>query len=99
MSCLSWVENRKQKKDEKTIKCAPLRLELKRQHPGYEVRQYNIIIDVLGGYSQETSGLVRNLLGPLKGRDVLRRIQKAVLSSSLNIARTFKIVLNIECVL
>ena len=45
-----WVENRK----------------LKRQHLGYEVRQYNIIIVVLGGYSQETSDRVRNLLGPLE---------------------------------
>ena len=88
MSCL-WVENRKLKEEKKTTKYAPLRLELKRQHPGYEVRQYNTIIDVLGGYSKETSDRVRNLLGPLKGRDVLRRMQKAVLRSSLNIAGFF----------
>ena len=36
MSC-PWVENRKQ--EEKMTKYAPLRLEPKRQHPGYEVRQ------------------------------------------------------------
>ena len=53
ISC-PWVENRKQK-EEKTTKYAPLRLELKRQHPGYEICQYNVIIDVLGGYSKETS--------------------------------------------
>ena len=46
ISC-PWVENRKQK-EEKTAKYAPLRLELKRQHPGYEICQYNVIIDVFG---------------------------------------------------
>ena len=74
------------------VKVTRWQMELKKQHPGYEVRQYNIVIDVLGGYSKETSDQVRNLLGPLKGRDVLREVQKAVLSSSLNIERTFEIV-------
>ena len=46
---------------------------------------------VVGGYSKEASDRVRNLLGPLKGRDVLMKMQKAVLSSSLNIARTLKL--------
>ena len=91
MSC-PWVENRRQKEEKKTTKYAPrLRLELKRQHPWFKVRQYNIIIDILGEYSKETNDRARNMLGPLKGRDVLRRMQKAVLSSSLNMARLLKI--------
>ena len=49
MSC-PWIENRKQKNQEKTTKYAPLRWELKQQHKGYTIKQYNIIIDVLGGY-------------------------------------------------
>ena len=85
-----WVENRRQKEEEKTGKYAPLRLELKQQHPGYEVRQYNIIIDVLGGYSKETTNWVRNLVSLLKGR--CEKDAKISVSSSLNIARTFKIV-------
>ena len=36
MSC-PWMDNRKQKEEEKTLKYAPLRLELKRQHPGYKI--------------------------------------------------------------
>ena len=33
---------------EKTAKYGPLRWELKLQYPGYEVKQFSIIIDVLG---------------------------------------------------
>ena len=36
---------------EKTAKYGPLRWELKQQYPGYQVKQFNIIIDVLGGWS------------------------------------------------
>ena len=61
MSC-PWIENRKQKNQEKT-KYAPLRWELKQQHRGYTIKQYNIIIDVLGGYSSETRENVILLLG------------------------------------
>ena len=35
MSC-PWKDNKKQK-EEKTLKYAPLRLELKRQHPGFKI--------------------------------------------------------------
>ena len=45
MSC-PWTENREKKQEEKTIKYGPLRWELKQQFPGYDIRQYNIIIDV-----------------------------------------------------
>ena len=38
--------------EEKTLKYAPLRLELKRQHPGFKIGQFNIVIDALGGYSR-----------------------------------------------
>ena len=33
------MDNRKQKEEEKTLKYAPLRLELKRQHPGFKIRK------------------------------------------------------------
>ena len=48
-----WIENRKQKNQEKTTKYAPLRWELKQQHRGYTIKEYNIIIDVLGGIRQK----------------------------------------------
>ena len=90
MSC-TWVENREQKEKEKTLKYAPLRLELKQQYPGYRINQVTIIIDVLGGYSKELYSRVRDLLGAERSKECLRRMQKSVLSSSLNIVRSFKV--------
>ena len=90
MSCL-WISNREKKSEEKTMKYGPLRWELKEQYKGYEVHQYNIIMDVLGGWSRETEISVRPLVG-WKTTQVLERLQKAVLSATLNIARTFKVV-------
>ena len=61
MSC-SWTENREKKQKEKTIEYGPLRWELKQQFPGCDIRQYNIIVDVLGVWSteeDETKGTVR----------------------------------------
>lgn len=63
MSC-PWTENREKKQEEKTIKYGPLRGELKQQFPGYDIRQYNIIIDVLGGWSSEVDEAMRELFGP-----------------------------------
>ena len=47
MSC-PWMDNRAIKDAEKTAKYGPLRWELKQQYPGYVMKQFNIIIDVLG---------------------------------------------------
>ena len=66
-----------------------LRFELKKQYPSYDVEQYNIITDVLGGWSRDVDLTMRKLFGS-KGYDILRRMQKATISSSLNIVRTFK---------
>ena len=86
-----WIEKRKQNNQEKTTKYAPLRWELKQQHKGYTIKQYNIIIDVLGGYSSETRENVILLLGKTKADKTLFNMQKAVISSTLNITRSFKV--------
>ena len=79
MSC-PWVNNRKRKDEKKALKYRPLRWELKQQLPDYEMKQYNIIIDALGGWSRDLD---------VRGRstDVLRKIQRAVFSGTLNIER------------
>ena len=64
------------------MKYGPLRWELKEQYKGYEVHQYNIIMDVLGGWSEETEISVRSLVGR-KTTQVLEKMQKAVLSATL----------------
>ena len=62
MSC-PWMENREEKQEEKTIKYGPLHWKLKQQFPGYDIRLYNIIINVLGGWSTEVDKTMRKLFG------------------------------------
>ena len=79
-----WINNHDKKDEEKTLKYGPLRWELKQQFPGYHVEQYNVIIDVMGGWSRDLDATMRKMLGP-RGRDILLRMQRAVISSTLNI--------------
>ena len=88
MSC-PWIQqNREEKTDEKTAKYEPLRWELKQRFPKYKVTQYNIIIDVLGGYSKDVIQALKQLVGE-KSNAVALQMKKAVLTSTLKIARTF----------
>ena len=82
-----WVENRCQKEAEKTRKYGPLRYELKQHFKGYKLKQFNIIMEVLGGYSVHLEENVKRLVGK-KSNQVLRNMQKSVISSTLT--RTFK---------
>ena len=68
----------------------PLRWKLKQQFPGYDIRKYNIIIDVLNGWSIEVDETMRELFGA-RGGEILLRMQRAVISHTLNIARTLKV--------
>ena len=85
ISC-PWLDKR-----EKTLKYEPLRWELPRQYPGYKIAQLNVIMVVLGGWSKELDVEINKIFGA-RSSDVLKRMPKAVLSSSLNIARTFKVI-------
>ena len=90
MSC-PWIENREAKSSDKTTKYGPLRWELQQRYPGYRVTQHNIIIDVLGGYSQDLTNSLKLLVGT-RYRSVLAQMQRSVITSSLHIARSFKVV-------
>ena len=92
MSC-PCLENHQLNDLEKTQKYGPLRWELKRQFQGYKVTQHNIIMGVLGGYSKDVGKTVETLAGG-RGEEILRRMQKLVLCNSLNIARSFKVLVN-----
>ena len=85
-----WTQNREKKQEEKTIKYGSLRWELKQQFPGYDIRQYNIIIDVLGGWSTDVDEAMRELFGA-RGGEILLRMQRAVISHTLNITRTLEV--------
>ena len=88
MSC-PWVTNREKKK-EKTTKYGPLHWELKQNYQGFKVKQYNIIMDVLGGWSRDLGDELNELVGS-KSMGVLHNMKKAVISGTLNISRTFKV--------
>ena len=72
-----WMEYREKKSEEKTVKYGPLRFELNKQYPRYDVEQCNIIIDVLrgggGGWSKDVDLTMKKLFGR-RGYDVLRRM-------------------------
>ena len=89
MSC-PWLDNHEVKEMEKTQKYGPLMWELRERNPGYQVKQYNIIIDVLGGFSADVSQTVKELVGE-KSATILQRLQRSVISSTLNFACSFKI--------
>ena len=55
--------------------------ELKQRYNGYRFEQYNLIIDVLGGYSKHLKKSLRKLLGA-RARSVLERMQKSVISNT-----------------
>ena len=82
ISC-PWIEHREKKSEEKTAKYGPLRFELKKQYPGYNLEQCNIIITLLVGRLRDLDLTMRKLFGS-RGDDVLRSVQKATVSSSLN---------------
>ena len=90
MSC-PWITNREEKSEKKTNKYAPLRLELRQQHAGYDLEQHNIVLDVLGGCLETVRNSIRELTAEkTKAGKTLNRIQKAILKNSLYIARCFK---------
>ena len=89
MSC-PWIKSRTKKDEEKTLKYGPMMWELKQRYNGYWVEQYNVIIDVVGDYSEHLEKSLTKLLRA-RARGVLERMQKSVILNTLNIAKTFKI--------
>ena len=75
MSC-PWIENREEKDAEKTTKCGPLCWELEQRYPEYRVTQFNIIVDVLGGYSRDVRKALKELVGD-KSDTIALQIQKS----------------------
>ena len=86
MSC-PWIDNRGKKDEEKTAKYGPLRWELKQRYPDYKIEP---IIDVLGGWGEEVERDIFGIVGD-KASKVLKKMQRSIISSSLNIGRTFKV--------
>lgn len=89
VSCLGVNNSWEKKSKKKTVKYAPVRWELKQHHfPVYKLKQHNIIIDALEEWSREMDTTMYKIVGS-RSKEMLKRMHKAVLSSMLNIARTF----------
>ena len=86
-----WLDNRAKKDSMKPEKYQPLRWDLTKQYPGYKIVQLNVIMDVLGGWSKELDVEMSKIFGA-RSSDIVKRIKKGALSSSMNIARTFKVI-------
>ena len=84
------MANRKHKEEEKTSKYAPLRWEIRQQYPHYKTAKYNVIVDVLWGVSRKTLDSIKDFVGVREDK-ILLDMQKAVISSTLNIAQSFKV--------
>ena len=82
MSC-PCVENRDDEAMENTSKYGPLRCEIEQRHTDYKVTQHNIIIDVLGRYSQDFTKTLKKLVEN-RCRSVATQMQKSVVTSYLH---------------
>ena len=80
----------KQKEEEKTSKYAPLRCEIRQQYPHFKIAKYNVIVDVLWGVSRKTLDSIKDFVG-VRADKILLDMQKAVISNTLNIAQSFKV--------
>ena len=86
-----WLDNRAKKDSMKPEKYQPLRWELTKLYPDYNIVRLNVIMDVLGEWSKKLNVEKSKIFGA-RSSDIVKRIKKGVLSSSLNIARTFKVI-------
>ena len=76
---LPWVTSREIRKEEKITKHGLPGWELKQKYQGYEVKQYNITMAVLGAWCRDLDVKLKEVVGSKsKGNSVLHNIQKVV---------------------
>ena len=89
---ISWIDIRKKRYDEKVEKYKMIRRNLKRDEPNYTVDQITLVMDSLGGYSQDLRDNIGKVFVDDKMVDrIIRKMQKSVLSNSIHISRCFKL--------
>ena len=89
---ISWIDNREERYKDKCGKYEDIRRNLKRAEPDYEIDQITLVMDSLGGYSDNLKENIGKVIKEMNRVDkVLKRMQKCVLSESTNISRRFKL--------
>jgi hypothetical protein len=89
---ISWIDNRDERYEEKEKKYEAIQRNIRRDSPDYTVDQITLVMDSLGGYSQNLRENIGKVLKDPKIVDrTVRKMQKCVLSGSVHISRCFKL--------
>ena len=89
MACPSWC-NRAETDERKTRKYKTVREELKERNPGYEVRQTNIVVDILGGFDRGLMDELNKIIGKVAVKRALETMQKTILLHAIRLTRLFR---------
>ena len=89
---ISWIDNHEKRYEEKDGKYVDILRNIKRLEPEYLVEQITLFMDSLGGYSKSLNENIGKVFTDKKMvTKIIHKMQKAVLSESVNISRCFKL--------
>lgn len=84
------VDGKQEKEGRENIEVVPLRWEMHQQYPHLRLHSTTSSSMYSVGVSRETPNSIKELVG-VRADKILLDMQKAVTSSTLNIARSFKV--------
>ena len=89
---IPWIDNREVRYIEKIEKYKDVIRNIKRLDPDNQVDQITLVMDSLGGYSKSLKDNIGKIFKDTNMvSKIIRKMQKAVLSESVNISRRFKL--------
>ena len=86
MACLTW-RNRAETDERRTRKYTTVKEELKERNPGYEERQTNIVVDILGGFDRKLMDELSKIIGKVAAKRALETMQKTILLHAIRLMR------------
>ena len=89
MACPSW-RNRAETNERKTRKYTTVREELKERCPGYEVRQTNNVVDILGVFDRGLMDELSKIIGKVAAKRALETTQKTILLQAIRLMRLIR---------
>ena len=89
---IPWIENREIKFEFKKNKYMGIQSNLKLEYPAFHIDQITLVMDVLGGYSKHLEENITKIFNDrTEVRNIIRNMQKSVISSAAHLTRMFKI--------
>ena len=87
-----WISNRNEKYAYKIEKYENIVHALRLEHPNYTVDQITIVMDVFGGYSENLIDNIKKVFSDKADiRSIIKSMRRSIISSAVNLSRTFKI--------